>query len=114
MVSPHEQQCRREWIVAPDVLAAIADLERRYDGPIPAELRLVARLGSADIVERLFAEGQAAFYTSMVLGQLRTIRGRRAEGSIYPGLVDDRRTYGQGWRRWRRRRGMLRAGSGRG
>jgi hypothetical protein len=97
--------------VAPDALAAIADLERRYDGPIPAEVRLVARLGSADIVERLFAEGQSAFYKSLVRGQLRIIRRRRAEGSFYPALVDDLRTYRQGWRRWHRRRCRLRAGS---
>jgi hypothetical protein len=110
------KQCRREWIVAPDGLAAIADFERRDDGPIPAELRLVARLGLADIVDRaIFAEGQPAFYCkSMVPGQLRFIRGSRAEGSFYPGLVDDLRTYRQGWRRWHRRRGMLRAASRRG
>jgi hypothetical protein len=97
--------------VATNVLAAIADLERRYDGPIPPELRLAVRLGSADLVERLFAEGQAAFYKAMVLGQLRIIRLRRAEGNFYPGLVDDLRTYRRGWRRWHRRRAMLPAAS---
>lgn len=96
--------------MAHDALAAIADLERRYNGPVPEGLRLVARLGSADIVERLFAAGQAAFYKSMVLGQLDIIRRRRAEGSFYPALIDDLRTYRTGWRRWQYRSRSLRAG----
>jgi hypothetical protein len=89
--------------VAHDVLAAVAALERRYDGSIPDGVRLAARLGSAEIVERLVAAGQRAFYRSMVLGQHDIIRRRRAEGSFYPALIDDLRTYRAGWRHWHRR-----------
>jgi hypothetical protein len=39
-----------------DPLAALAELERRYDGPIPERLRLIALLGSARAVQRLQAE----------------------------------------------------------
>jgi hypothetical protein len=94
--------------VAHDVLAAIADLERRYDGSIPDAARRVARLGSAEIVQRLVAAGQLAFYRSMVLGQLDIIRRRRAEGSFHPALIDDLRTYRAGWRQWQRRSRSLR------
>jgi hypothetical protein len=105
---------RKEWIVAPDVLAAIADLERRYDGPIPADCGW-SRDSARPISSSGYSpKGRAALYTSMVLGRLRIIRSRRAEGSYYPGLVDDLRTYRQGWRRWHRRRGRLRAASSRG
>lgn len=82
----------------------MADLERRYDGPIPAPLRQVARLGSVEAVELLYAEHQAAFYRDMVLGQIAIIRRRRAAGSWYPSLHDDLRFYRAGWHRWLARR----------
>jgi hypothetical protein len=44
----------------------------------------------------------------MVLGQLDIIRRRRAEGSFYPALIDDLRTYRAGWRQWQRRSRSLR------
>jgi len=92
-----------------DLLARLAELERRYDGPVPEGLRLAAHLGSADAVERLFAAGEAAFYKSMVLGQLDIIRRRRADGSFYPALLADLRCYREGWRYWNRRVRALRA-----
>lgn len=83
-------------------LAALATLERRYDGPIPEPLRQAARLGGAAALRRLEAVGQAAFFKAMVLGQLRAIRRRRADGSFYPALVADLALYRREWRRWRR------------
>lgn len=89
--------------MAGDTLARLAELERRYDGPIPDALRQAAHLGSAEAVERLFAAGEAAFYRSMVSRQLALIRRRRLEGSFYPALLDDLRLYRKSWRQWRRR-----------
>jgi hypothetical protein len=85
-----------------DPLPLLAELERRYDGPVPAPLRRVARLGSAGAARRLAAEGQAAFFAAMVRGQLRAIRLRRADGSFYPALLDDLALYRRERRRWRR------------
>jgi hypothetical protein len=88
--------------MAYDPLPAYAELERRYDGPVPPQLRLVARLGSARDLRRLEAEGQAAFFTAMARGQLRAIRLRRADGSFYPALLADLALYRRERRRWRR------------
>jgi hypothetical protein len=88
--------------MAHDPLAACAELERRYDGPVPPPLRLVARLGSAGAVRRLQAEGQAAFFTAMARGQLRAIRLRRADGSFYQAMLADLALYRRERRRWRR------------
>ena len=82
----------------------MADLERRYDGPIPAPLRQVARLGSVEIVELLYAEGMAAFYREHAIGQIGIIRRRRAAGNWYPSLHEDLQLYRAGWHRWLARR----------
>ena len=88
--------------MAHDPLPVHAELERRYDGPIPPPLRLVARLGSVRALRRLEAEGQSAFFTAMARGQLRAIRLRRADGSFYPALLADLALYRRERRRWRR------------
>ena len=85
-----------------DTLARLAELERRYDGPIPEPLRLAAHLGSADAVAQLFAAGEAAFHRSLVARQIAIIRRRKADGSFYPALLDDLRLYREGWRQWHR------------
>ncbi|HXP29727.1 MAG TPA: hypothetical protein VN832_01465 [Stellaceae bacterium] len=85
-----------------DELAALALLERRFDGPIPRPLRLMARHGSPEAVHILQAEGQAAFFREMVRGQLRAIRLRRADGTFYPEMLADLALYRRQWRRWRR------------
>jgi hypothetical protein len=90
-------------------LSAIAQLERRYNGPVPAASLLVAHMGSAEAVERLFAEGQAAFFKRMVIAQIRVIRQRRRDGSFYGALLCDLDLYRRGWRRWHRERRALRA-----
>ena len=92
-----------------NALSAIAELERRYNGPLPAASLLVARLGSAEAVELLFAEGQAAFYKRMVITQLGVIRQRRRDGSFYGALLADLDLYRRCWRRWHRESRALRA-----
>jgi hypothetical protein len=86
---------------ARDPLDAIAELERRFDGPIPEPVRLLARLGSEAAVQLLQAEGQAAFFKAMVTGQIRAIRRRRAEGSEYPAMAGDLALYRTQLRHWR-------------
>lgn len=90
-------------------LDALAELERRFNGPIPEPLRLAARLGSPERVEFLRAEGQAAFFRAMTLGQVAILRRRRADGSAYPALLEDLALYRRQWRRWRRRARTLAA-----
>ena len=89
-------------------LARLAELERRYDGPVPEHLRRAAHLGSAAAVEFLAAIGEACFWRSMVRGQIAIIRQRRSDGSWYPALVSDLRLYRDTWRFWHRRRSALR------
>jgi len=75
------------------------ETERLYDF-IPDALWPELRLGSAEAASRIRAAGEARFFQSMVKGQIRTIRRRRAEGSFYPALLTDLALYWQGWRRW--------------
>jgi hypothetical protein len=91
-----------------DSLARLAELELRYDGPIPDALREEARLGSAEAVERLFATGQAAFLRSLIRGQIALIRRRRSDGTAYPALIRDLLLYRSEWRAWQRRCRALR------
>ena len=49
-----------------DALAALAELERHYDGPIPEPLRLIARTGSAKRALSAEAEGQTRFFAMMI------------------------------------------------
>ncbi len=93
-----------------DPLAAMAELERRFNGPVPGPLRLLAQHGSAHRVLLLEAEAQAAFFEAMLRGQIALIRRRRADGSFYPALLADLVFYRRHWRHWRRRARLLRAG----
>ena len=86
----------------PDPLAELAALEGRYDGPVPEPALLIARFGSAALAQALYAEGQMAFFRHMMKGQLRIIRRRRREGSLYPGIAEDLRLYRRRWAHWRR------------
>jgi hypothetical protein len=92
-----------------DPLAALAELERRFNGPIPEPLRLAAQLGSAELCRLRQAEAQAAFLKTLLRDQVRLIRRRRAEGSFHPSLLDDLRLYRRRWRHWQRRAITLRA-----
>jgi hypothetical protein len=100
-----------EVIMVPSVdpLAALAELERRFNGPVPEPLRLAAQLGSAELCRLRQAEAQAAFLKTLLHDQVRLIRRRRADGSFHPSLLDDLRLYRRRWRHWQRRVVALRA-----
>jgi hypothetical protein len=65
-----------------DPLSALAELERRHDGPIPPEARLAARLGSSAAALGAKAAGEAHFFTTLARGQIEAIR--RARNSCRP------------------------------
>src|ERR1700719_3692769 len=81
---------------------AIAELHQLYDGPIPPAVLAVARFGSPEMVALIRARGETAFFRSMILGQLKTIRMRRADGTYYPALLADLQLYRQQFRSWNR------------
>jgi hypothetical protein len=83
-------------------LAALSDLERRFDGPIPEPLRQATLLGHSLLPLRLLAEAQVCFFASLVRGQVATIRQRRRDGSFYEQLVADLAFYRERRRLWRR------------
>jgi hypothetical protein len=93
----------------PSALDALAELERRFNGPVPEPLRLAAQLGTAELCRRRHAEAEAAYLKTLLCGQIRLIRRRRAEGSFYPALLDDLRLYRRRWRHWRRHAALPRA-----
>lgn len=78
----------------PNTFEALLDLERRYDGPIPEDARLIARHGSAEAVRLLYATGAVAFWESQLAGQVKAISMRQADGSFYPAMTDDLNFYG--------------------
>src|SRR6266851_7123069 len=83
-------------------MRALADLCQLYDGPIPPAVLAVARYGSPEMVLLMRARGEAAFFRSMILGQVKTIRARRADGTFYPALFTDLRWYRHQFRGWNR------------
>src|SRR6266849_800133 len=83
-------------------MSTLDDLYQLYDGPIPPVVRAVARYGSPEMVLLVRARGEAAFFRSMVLGQVKTIRARRAGGTFYPALLTDLRWYRHQFRGWNR------------
>lgn len=83
-------------------LAALSDLERRFDGPIPEPLRRATLLGHSLLPVRLLAEAQVSFFAALVHGQIATIRQRRRDGSFYEQLVSDLAFYRERRRLWRR------------
>src|SRR6266403_1826030 len=83
-------------------MSALEELRQLYNGPIPPAAQALARFGSPEMVALVRARGESAFFRSMVLGQLKTIRKRRADGSCYPALFTDLQLYRQQFRRWNR------------
>jgi hypothetical protein len=77
-------------------------LERQFNGPIPAAARDLARHGSHAPVLLLRARREATFFAAMASAQIRTLRQRRAEGSVRPALVEDLNFYLRHRRAWRR------------
>ena len=89
-------------------LAALSDLERRFDGPIPEPLRRTTLLGHSLASLRLLAEAQVCFFACLVRGQIATIRQRRRDGSFYQRLMADLAFYRERRRLWRRELARLR------
>jgi hypothetical protein len=85
-----------------EVLAALTELERRYDGPIPMPLRHAAEFGPAARRRLLEAEGQAAFFATLVRHQCQALRRWRLAGMTPPELTRDLALYRRQWRWWRR------------
>ena|SRR5690242_1271487 len=86
-----------------DPLAALGELERRYNGTVPEPLRQAAQLGSAELARLRHAEAEAAFLKTLLLDQIQLIRRRRAAGTFHPSLLADLRLYRRRWRHWHRR-----------
>ncbi len=95
---------------AAEALRALAELERRYDGPIPAPLRNAARLGSADRVLTIEALGQADFFATLIRNQIEAIRRARTGGAAQPSLWSDLALYRSRRRFWRNLTEIRRSG----
>jgi hypothetical protein len=89
-------------------LARFADLERRYDGPIPLHLRDRALADNWQIVEERRAAARVKFFDDMAHFQVAAIRGRRQAGTAHAGLRRDLQLYLERRRHWRRVLGRLR------
>jgi hypothetical protein len=90
------------------VLVALADLQRRYDGPIPAPLRRAAQFGALARLRLAEAENQANLFTTLIFDQLGAIRQRRALGRVPEELVRDLTVYRRQRRWWCREAARLR------
>ena len=87
---------------AGDALGALEELERSYDGPIPHEARLVARLGSPEWLRLIEAEGQIRFFRDMIGRQIEAIRRARMFGDVPCSLPNDLALYRRQRVAWRR------------
>jgi hypothetical protein len=88
-------------VIATEVIVStLVELQQLHDGPIPPAALAIARFGSPEMVALIRAGGEAAFFRSMVLRQLKTIRMRRADGTGYPALLADLQLYRQQFRSW--------------
>jgi hypothetical protein len=77
-------------------------IHQQFDGIIPAAVLAVAKHGTPEMVALIRASGEIAFFRSMVRGQIKTIRARRADGSYYPALIEDLQLYARQFRAWNR------------
>src|SRR5260221_13704128 len=81
-------------------------------GPNSASCPGTCPLWLPELVALARARGGTVFFRSMVLGQLKTIRLRRADGSCYPALFTDLQLYRQQFRGWNRVAAELRRAIG--
>jgi hypothetical protein len=81
---------------------ALTEFHNLYDGPIPPAVLTAARFGSREMIILIRARGETAFFRSMTIGQLKTIRMRRADGTYYPALLTDLQFYRRQFRGWNR------------
>lgn len=71
-----------------DVLDALAEVERRYDGPIPETLRQLVH-SSAERRLLIETQGQADLFAALVWDQAEAIRPARRTGAIPDHLLAD-------------------------
>ena len=83
-------------------MSTLQKLHQLYNGPIPTATQALARFGSPEMVALARARGETAFFRSMVLGQVKTVRMCRADGTCYPALLADLQLYRQQFRSWNR------------
>jgi hypothetical protein len=84
------------------VLDALAALERRYDGPLPQPVKLIAIHGSAARWSLIEAASEAEFFSALIRGQLRAVRLLRRRGPVPAALYADLRLYRRRRQWWRR------------
>jgi hypothetical protein len=75
-------------------------LHQTFDGIIPTAVLAVTKHGTPEMVALIRADGEVAFFRSMIVGQIKTIRARRADGSFYPALINDLQLYRRQFRAW--------------
>ncbi len=93
-----------------EVLEAYAALERRYDGPMPAEALERLRFGSALKAEIAKIEASIAFFREQIVEMRRSARRwcRRGNLEMARRNIEDSRLYLAEWRALRRRLAALR------
>ena len=84
-----------------DTLSRLTELQQRFNGPIPDPLMQVAIHGTPEAAALCLAEGQSAFFTAMVKGQLKILRYAKASGWIPAYQVTDFILYWRKRREWR-------------
>ena len=82
-------------------LRMLAELEWRYDGPIPEPLRRAAEFGGLERAQAVMAEGQAGFFTSLIHRQVVALRRTRADDAARRRLLADLALYRRRRRFWR-------------
>lgn len=93
-----------------EILEASAALERRYDGPIPAEPLERLRFGSALEAEIAKIEASVAFFREQIVEMRRSARRWFGRGNLEMARrnIEDSRLYLAEWRVLRRRLADLR------
>ncbi len=99
---------RRRGAAAGDPLA---ELERRYDGPIPAPLRAAALAGGAERLARRRARADLRVYRGLIRDTIACLRAlRRAPGQPEPATREAALMAQLRWYRDRRREPLRRLG----
>jgi hypothetical protein len=91
------------------ILTRLAELERSYDGPVPARLRRLAYFGSAAHLRLAEAESEAEFFKTLIGDQLEAVRRWRKIGSVPNEIVRDLALYRRRRYWWRGEAVQLRA-----
>lgn len=85
-----------------DVLTALAELERFYDGPIPESLRNGAQYDNFSRHLLIEARAQTDLFAALIRDQIEAIRRARRDGPIPSMLLSDLALYRRQEMLWRR------------